>query len=103
MGFHENKVNQKQPVITNSSGVAYVQGELVYEQGFFGNVVNPEGIAAGETGTIDTDVDREIESDQINTAQTFAVSVTSVPALLVSLIEDKVDNSYTSEVYCLLN
>ena len=78
--FHEDRLSAGQVVITNTSGVAYEQGQLVLEQGFFGNVTEPDGIAAAATGKIDISTDRIIQTDQINTGDTFAVSASSVEA-----------------------
>lgn len=93
MTFHENKTQQSQVIVENTSGTAYVQGELVLEQGFFGNVTNPEGIADGAKGTIDINTERSIETDQINTSDTFAVSTGQTPAIVwfkpsTGLLED---------------
>jgi hypothetical protein len=78
--FHEKQVYKTQVQVQNSSGTAYVQDQFVLEQGFFGNVVNPEGIADGEWGTIDIDSDRALETSQINTGDTFAESTTEEAA-----------------------
>ncbi|NIU83393.1 MAG: hypothetical protein GWN64_07920 [Candidatus Thorarchaeota archaeon] len=82
MGFHENQLNVYQVRITNTSGAAYTQGQLVYEQGYFGNVVSPDGIANGAVGVIDINPNRTIETDQIETADTFAESTDSTPAIV---------------------
>lgn len=78
--FHEHKVSLFQVRITNTSGTAYVQGQLVLEQGYFGNVVNPLGIANGAEGVIDINPNRIIETDQIDTGDTFAESTDATPA-----------------------
>ncbi|MCK5605726.1 hypothetical protein KAR91_27775, partial [Candidatus Pacearchaeota archaeon] len=63
--------------LTNSSSTTYVQDQLVKEQGYFGNVTDcdSDGIADGETFTLDFNPHRIIRTDQIKTADTFAESV----------------------------
>jgi hypothetical protein len=80
MGFHEQKLSVSQVTIKNNSGAAYTQGKLVYEQGYFGNVTDPLGIAAGANGVIDIESRRIIETDQINAADTFTVALGADPA-----------------------
>ena len=71
MAIFEEKLNQKQVVVENTSGADYAEGALVFEQGWFGNVVEVGGIADGETGLIDINIDREIQTDQIVTSDTL--------------------------------
>lgn len=80
ISLYEKKLSVTQVIIENTSGSPYVQEELVYEQGFFGNVTDPDGIADGATGVIDINSERVLETKQINTADTFAESTDDEPA-----------------------
>lgn len=80
--MHVQKLNSEQVIIKNTSGAAYEQGDLVYEQGFFGDVVDEAGIANNAEGVINIAADREIQTDQINSADTFAVSTNKAPAIV---------------------
>ena len=63
--------NDRQPVITNSLGRTIELFEFVLLSGYFGECVEPDGIANGATGRINVDHERIVQTDQINTAATF--------------------------------
>jgi hypothetical protein len=75
-GFTEKLVGEKQVLVTNNLGRDVEQFELVYLGYWFGEVVSPDGIANGETGYINIDHERIIQTAQINTAATFTVGST---------------------------
>jgi hypothetical protein len=72
-GFHENFISIDLIKITNSSGVAYVHLQLVYEDGYFGEVREFDGIANGATGYINIYSKRRITTTQIDTGDTFVL------------------------------
>ena len=74
--FSEISVNDKQPVITNNLGRAATIAELVYLGGYFGDVVEQDGIANGATGRINIDSDRIIRTEQMEATDTFTVGNT---------------------------
>ena len=82
MGFYEQKLAVTQVTITNTSGTAYAQGDFVLEQGYFGNVVDKDGIANAATGTIDINSERVVETDQTTAGDTFAVSSDETPSVV---------------------
>lgn len=82
MSFHEDKLSVTQVTVENTSGSDYDQGDLVYEQGYFGNVVSPDGIADGSTGVIDINSERIIQTTQIESTDTFAESTDGSPAIV---------------------
>lgn len=71
--FHENFINVDLILITNSSGAAYVHLQLVYENGYFGEVREFDGIANGATGYINIYSKRRITTTQIDTGDTFVL------------------------------
>ncbi len=74
--FSEVSINDKQPVITNNLGRATTIAELVYLGGYFGDVVEQDGIANAATGRINIDSDRIIRTEQIEATDTFTVGNT---------------------------
>lgn len=84
MTFHENKLSQTQVKVTNTSGATYVQGQLVLEQGYFGNVVDDlaAGIINGAECTIDIDDNRTIQTDQTKAGDTFTESTDETPSVV---------------------
>ena len=74
--FSEISVNDKQPVITNNLGRDVTIAELVYLGGYFGDVVDQDGIANSETGRINIDSDRIIRTEQMEATDTFTVGST---------------------------
>lgn len=71
--FHENFIDVDLILITNSSGVAYIHLQLVYEDGYFGEVREFDGIANGATGYINIYSKRKITTTQIDTGDTFVL------------------------------
>jgi hypothetical protein len=82
MGFYEKKLAVTQVKITNTSGSDYDQGDFVLEQGYFGNVVNQDGIANAATGIIDINSMRIVETDQTKAGDTFAESTDETPSVV---------------------
>ncbi len=74
--FSEISVNDKQPVITNNLGRTATIAELVYLGGYFGDVVEQDGILNTETGRINIDSNRIIRTEQIEATDTFTVGST---------------------------
>jgi hypothetical protein len=74
--FAEIKSNDKQPLVTNNLGRDTNELELVYLDGYFGEVLKSGGIADTETGRINIDSDREIRTKQVHAADTYAVGGT---------------------------
>lgn len=72
-GFHENFIDVDLIKITNSSGSAYVHLQLVYEDGYFGEVREFDGIANGATGYINIFSKRQITTTQIDLTDTFVL------------------------------
>ena len=77
-GFREHKEGVKYAMIYNANSTrALDEGELVYANGFFGEVRNSSrnqdgGIPAGEWGIINIDLERIIETRQFKTGEVFA-------------------------------
>jgi hypothetical protein len=74
--FHENFINVDLVKITNSSGSAYIHLQWVYEDGYFGEVREFDGIAADAEGYINIYSKRQITTTQIDTGDTFALKGT---------------------------
>jgi len=74
--FSEISVNDKQPLITNGLGRDVTIAELVYLGGYFGDVVEQDGITNGLTGRINIDSDRIIRTEQMEATDTFVVGNT---------------------------
>ena len=74
--FSEVSVNDKMPVITNNLGRDTTVAELVFLSGYFGDVVEIDGIANAGTGRINIDSDRIIRTEQIEATDTFTVGNT---------------------------
>ena len=74
--FSEVSVNDKTPLITNNLGRAATIAELVFLSGYFGDVVEIDGIANAATGRINIDSDRIIRTEQIEATDTFTVGNT---------------------------
>lgn len=71
--FSQLTINDKQPLITNNLGRAVTIAELVYLDGYFGDVTEQDGIADTATGRINIDSDRVIRTEQIEATDTFTV------------------------------
>ena len=74
--FSQVTENDKQPVITNNLGRDTTIAELVYLGGYFGDVVEQDGIANAATGRINIDSDRIIRTEQMEATDTFTVGNT---------------------------
>ena len=74
--FSEVSVNDKTPLITNNLGRAVTVAELVYLGGYFGDVIEQDGIANSADGRINIDSDRIIRTEQIEATDTFTVGNT---------------------------
>ena len=74
--FSEVTINDKQPLITNNLGRATTIAELVFLSGYFGDVVEQDGIANAATGRINIDSDRTIRTEQMEATDTFVVGNT---------------------------
>ena len=74
--FSEVSVNDKTPLITNNLGRAVTIAELVFLSGYFGDVVEQDGIANSATGRINIDSDRIIRTEQIEATDTFTIGNT---------------------------
>ncbi len=68
--------NDKQPLITNNLGRDVTIAELVYLSGYFGDVVEQDGIANAADGRINIDSDRIIRTEQMEATDTFTVGNT---------------------------
>ena len=69
--FSEVELSLKQVQVTNNLGRTALQGEFVYLDGYFGNVVEYGGIANGATGMIDINSERKIRTKQVEATDTF--------------------------------
>ena len=74
--FSMPKENDKHPLITNNLGRDTTIAELVYLGGYFGDVVEQDGIANTETGRINIDSNRIIRTEQMLATETFVVGAT---------------------------
>ena len=74
--FSQVTKNDKQPVITNNLGRATTIAELVFLSGYFGDVVEQDGIANAATGRINIDSDRIIRTEQMEATDTFVAGNT---------------------------
>ena len=74
--FSQVTENDKQPVITNNLGRDTTIAELVYLGGYFGDVIEQDGIANAATGRINIDSDRIIRTEQMEATDTFVVGNT---------------------------
>jgi hypothetical protein len=75
-GFSEVTESDKQVLVTNNLGRTVLEGELVYLNGYFGNVVEYGGIANGLTGRININAERIIRTKQIEATDTFVATGT---------------------------
>jgi len=71
--FSQITLNDKQPLVTNDLGRDVTIAELVYLNGYFGDVVEQDGIVNGAAGRINIDSDRTIRTEQIEATDTFTV------------------------------
>jgi hypothetical protein len=78
MSSNVREASLKQIEVENTTTHDYVCGELVFEQGYFGIVMEDLGIAQGEKGHIDINPMQVIETDQIEATDTFAWANSSI-------------------------
>ena len=71
--FSEPTFNDKQPLVANAEGRTVLFAELVYLDGYFGDVTDQDGIANSASGRINIDSDRTIRTEQIEPTDTFTV------------------------------
>lgn len=74
--FTEKYLGDTQPTVTNNLGRDVVFGEWVSLGGYFGNVVEQDGIENGETGKIETSAFRTVASEQVEATDTFTAGNT---------------------------
>ena len=74
--FSEVSVDDTTPLITNNLGRATTIAELVFLSGYFGDVVEIDGIANAATGRINIDSNRIIRTEQMEATDTFVVGNT---------------------------
>ncbi len=74
--FSQLTINDTQPVVANALGRTITIAELVYLSGYFGDVVEDDGIATATSGRINIDHNREIRTEQILVTETFVVGNT---------------------------
>jgi hypothetical protein len=70
------KTGDLQPYITNSLGRTVLFAEFIYQNGFFGNVTDQDGIENGSSGYIDINAERIVTTQQIEATDTFTVGNT---------------------------
>lgn len=65
-------------LITNNSTRTVLFGETVFFDGWIGNVMEQDGIAASATGRIDVNPDRHVSMNQVDIADTFAAGLNPI-------------------------
>lgn len=58
--------------VTNNTTRTVLFGETVFFDGWIGNVMEQDGIAAGASGKIDVNPNRHVSMNQVDAADTFA-------------------------------
>jgi hypothetical protein len=74
--FSEATLNDKQVLVPNAQGRTVLFAELVYLNGYFGDVTDQDGIATAESGNININSERKIRTEQITITETFVVDAT---------------------------
>ena len=74
--FTETTLSDKQILVPNAEGRTVLLGELVYLNGYFGNVTDQDGIVTAKSGNIDINSERKIRTEQITITETFVVDAT---------------------------
>ena len=74
--FSETSESDEQVLVTNNLGRDALQYELVYLDGYFGEVRDYGGIANGATGYIKIAANRKIKTEQVEATDTFTVGNT---------------------------
>jgi hypothetical protein len=57
--------------VTNGTSRKWLFGETVFIDGWIGNVMDQDGIAAGASGKIDVNPNRNISMNQVDSGDTF--------------------------------
>ena len=90
--FEVTEVDVHQVLVTNNLGRVISHLELVYLDGYFGEVAEFDDIADGATGMINIDPNRQIATTQINITDTFVfkgiVWLVSHGVLATSVLRD---------------
>jgi hypothetical protein len=71
--FSEITENDTQVLVTNNLGRAATQREIVYLDGYIGEVMEYDGIANAATGRINIDPERTVRTAQMEATDTFVV------------------------------
>jgi hypothetical protein len=74
--FSEVTSSDKHVLVTNNLGRTAEYAELVYLDGYFGEVVDTAGIANGATGYININADRTVRTKQVEATDTFTAGNT---------------------------
>ena len=74
--FSEVTLSDKQVLVPNAQGRTVLFAELVYLNGYFGDVTDQDGIATGSSGNININSERKIRTEQITITETFVVDAT---------------------------
>jgi len=74
--FSETTLNDKQVLVPNAQGRTVLFAELVYLNGYFGDVTDQDGIATAKSGNININSERKIRTEQITITETFVVDAT---------------------------
>ncbi len=64
--------------VTNNTTRTMLFGETVFLNGFIGEVMDTDGIAAAATGLINVNPDRHISMNQVDVADTFAAQMNPI-------------------------
>lgn len=71
--FTEKTLSDKQVLVANALGRTALMAEIVYLNGYFGDVREQDGIATATSGYINIDSYRKISTDQIEITDTFVI------------------------------
>jgi hypothetical protein len=74
--FSQPTINDTMPKVANALGRTITIAELVFLSGYFGDVVEDDGIATATSGRINIDHNRVIRTEQILATETFVVGNT---------------------------
>ncbi len=74
--FSEHTLGDKQILAPNAEGRTVLFAELVYLNGYFGDVTDQAGIVTANSGYININSERIIRTEQITVTETFVVDAT---------------------------
>ena len=74
--FSEHTLDDKQVLVPNAEGRTVLFAELVYLNGYFGDVTDQDGIVTANSGYININSERIIRTEQITITETFVVDAT---------------------------